>query len=332
MDISSLATSASIAALNDLSAADVWSYATRTITSGGITASEVTDAVWDASVSSHNDAGSFGRGFRQVKEGLVSADGQVNDASATATSFISNLTETVDDYWNEKVINFISGNLVGQSRVIYDYDGTTKTITVEEAFTSAPDDSSEFIILSVHVHPLDEIANAVWNEPRAGNTTFGTFGYYLDSKVSDAGGGGGASAADIWGALLVDYATPGSFGARFQEADRYTNTSANIRYINQGDSYDGEANPVLSWSVTKDYTAYSLTLEITHRVTGAVLLSKAIAATDSTTIQASLSSTDTAFTDLTTAADFGAHRYLIKATLGSSVDSAVIGAVVITQT
>lgn len=312
-DVSALATAASIAALNDLSSTDV------------------TNAVWDASVSSHNLAGSFGRAFRQVKEGLVSIDGQVNDLSATASSFITNLTAAVDDYYNGQTLHFISGSLAGQSQVIRDYNGTTKTITLDSALTSAPANADEFIVLSTHVHAISEITDSIWNAASSSYTTAGTFGYYLDARVS-VSGGSGASAADIWGALLVDYATPGSFGARFQEADRYTNTSANIRYINQGDSYDGEANPVLSWSVTKDYTSYSLTLEITHRVTGQVLLSKAIAATDSTTIEASLSSTDTAFADLTTAADFGAHRYLIKATLGSSVDSAVIGAVVITET
>jgi len=332
VDISGLATSASIAALNDLSAAEVWSYATRTITSGGITASEVTDAVWDASVSSHNDAGSFGRGFRQVKEGLVSTDGQVDDASATATSFVSNLTETVDDYWNEKVINFISGNLVGQSRVIYDYDGTTKTISVEEAFTSAPDNSSEFIILSVHVHPLDEIANAVWNEPRAGNTTAGTFGYYLDARVSESGGAG-ASAADIWGALLSDYAVSGTFGARFQEADRYTNTTANIIYVNQGDAYDDTANNAIVWLVSKDYSAAdSLTLIIEHRVTGSVLLTHAVTYIDATTLKAYLSSSDTAFSTLTTDADFGVHPYRVEADYSGEVQTVVRGAVTIRKT
>jgi hypothetical protein len=37
-DVSALSTSAEIAALNDITAADVWSYATRTVTSGGGTA------------------------------------------------------------------------------------------------------------------------------------------------------------------------------------------------------------------------------------------------------------------------------------------------------
>jgi len=160
-DVSSLATSAAISALNDISAADVWSYATRTITSGGITASEVTDAVWDASVASHNTVGSFGKAFRQVKEGLVSIDGQVNDLSATSTSFITNLATAVDDYYNGQTLHFISGSLAGQSQVIRDYDGATKTITLDSALTSAPSDTDEFIVLSTHVHTMLEIEAAV---------------------------------------------------------------------------------------------------------------------------------------------------------------------------
>ena len=292
----------------------------------------IADAVWDESLSQHNTGGSTGKALKNLKEGIVSYEGQVDDASATTTSFITNLVSSIDDFYNSQTIHFISGILQGQSRLVLDYDGSTKTITVEEALSSAPADGTEFIILSTHVHTITEIADGVWNEAKSGHSTVGTFGYYLDARVSQVGGGGGASAADIWGALLVDYATPGTFGARFQEADRYTNTTANIRYITQGNSYDGTANPEISWAVSKDYTAYDVVLQIIHRVTGTVLLNKAISATDATTIKASLSATDTAFTNLTTPEDFGPHRYIITATSGSSVDSAVIGAVVITET
>ena len=343
---------ASISALNNLSSTDV------------------TNAVWDASTSSHNVAGSFGRAFRQVKEGLVSIDGQVNDLSATASSFITNLSAAVDDFYNGQTLHFISGSLAGQSQVIRDYNGTTKTITLDSALTSAPANADEFIVLSTHVLATSEITDAIWNaasssyttagtfgyyvdaqissagggatageiadavwdETRAGHTTAGTFGYYLDDRVSQVGGGGGASAADIWGALLSDYATAGTFGGRFQEADRYTNTTANIIYVNQGDAYDDTANNAIAWAVAKDYSgADSLTLVIEHRVTGAVLLSHAVTYIDATTLKAYLSSSDTAFSTLTTDADFGVHPYRVEADYSGEVQSAVRGAVTIRQ-
>lgn len=71
----------------------------------------------------------------------------VNDASATTTSFVTNLASTVDDYYNAAFILFTSGALKGQSREISDYDGSTKTITVATALTSAPADGVEFIIV-----------------------------------------------------------------------------------------------------------------------------------------------------------------------------------------
>jgi hypothetical protein len=318
-------------------------------------------------VITKGSAGTIERAFWQSLKAGQLTDGSIS-GTPTASEFDTDLT-AVSGAFDHLLLLFTTGSLAGEARPVSTYNSTNGRIVLQDSLTAAPSSGDEFIIVPDHTTPTSEIVEAIFSEPQSGYTTAGTFGYYLDAQVSSAGGGdvsaiadavwdeqrsghltagtfgyyldarvsqvsggSGASAADIWGALLVDYATPGSFGARFQEADRYTNTGANIRYINQGDSYDGEANPVLSWSVTKDYTSYSLTLEITHRVTGEVLLSKAIAATNSTTIEASLSSTDTAFTDLTTAADFGAHRYLIKATLGSSVDSAVIGAVVITET
>ena len=197
-DVSALATAASIAALNDLSSTDV------------------TNAVWDASTSSHNVAGSFGRGFRQVKEGLVSIDGQVNDLSATTTSFISNLASAVDDFYNDQTIHFISGSLTGQSRVVVDYNGTTKAITVDQALTSAPANGDEFIILSNHVHSVAEIVDAVWSEDQSSYTTAGSFGYYLDAQVSAAGVTPPTAAAiadAVWDEVRSpDHVTEGTFG------------------------------------------------------------------------------------------------------------------------
>lgn len=189
-DVSSLATAASIAALNDISAADVWTYTTRTITSGGITQSEVADAVWNASLSGYNSGGSTGKALKQIKEGVISTDGSVDDTSATSTTFISNLSETTDGFYHDKVMVFISGDLLGQARHIETYVGSTKSITVSQGFTAAPSDGDEFLILATHEHSLNEISESVWSDTHSSYTTDGTFGYYLDAQVSSAGAGG----------------------------------------------------------------------------------------------------------------------------------------------
>ena len=187
-DVSALATSAEIAALNDITANDVYLEFTsgsnedafKADVSGLATSAEITalnnlsttdveTAVWDAAISSHNVGGSFGKAVRQMKEGLVTDESSVNDASATTTSFVTALTSSVDDFYNDKVIVFTSGALTGQSRVIANYVGATKTMTMDEPLTSAPANADEFIILSVHTHTVEQVAQGVYAEFTSGS-------------------------------------------------------------------------------------------------------------------------------------------------------------------
>jgi hypothetical protein len=71
----------------------------------------------------------------------------VSDVGPTTTDFDTDLTETSDDHYNDAFILFYNGVLQGQSRRISDYDGTAKNITVAEAFTEAPANGDDFVIL-----------------------------------------------------------------------------------------------------------------------------------------------------------------------------------------
>jgi len=306
-DVSALATSAQIAALNDPSSADI------------------ADAVWDEALSDHNVGGSTGKALRQLKEGVITTESSINDPSATATTFVTALTEAVDGFFHDKTMVFISGSLSGQARHIETYVGATKAITVSQPFTSAPADGDEFLILATHEHSLNEIADSVWDEPQSGHTTGGTFGYYVDARISQIALGGSSP----WDSLLSDYATPGTFGARFQEAARYTNTDANIIYVTRGDSYDGTANAQLSFAVSKDYSGWTGTMTVRHRVTDAVLMTASVTVESATELRVSLLTSDTAFALLTTDADFGPHPYDIEMVSGASEQSAIQGVMVI---
>ena len=178
------------------------------LASAQLASSDVSDAVWNVAVSSYNNAGTFGRGFKQVKEGLISDDGQAT-ANGTTTSFVSNLSSAVDDFYNEKTIVFTSGSLTGQSRIISDYDGTTKTITVDtrEPFTSAVQSGDEFILLAIHSHTMSEIVHSIWVEPQTNFASdTGSFGFYLDAAVSTSGGGT-VTVSDITQAALAKFVT-----------------------------------------------------------------------------------------------------------------------------
>jgi hypothetical protein len=124
-------------------------------------ATAIDTTVWDASASAHTVAGSFGRKLKNLGEGLVAAEGEVNDASATTSSFVTNLAEATDDHYRDAVISFISGSLNGQSRTISAYNGTTKAVTLDQALTEAPANADEFVILTTHQYTASEIANSV---------------------------------------------------------------------------------------------------------------------------------------------------------------------------
>lgn len=134
------------------------------------TAAAIADAVLDESLAAHNTGGTLGKAIRQIKEGVVSAESTVNDASATTTSFVTALTSAVDDFYNDKILVFIGGALTGQARIISDYNGTTKAITFDEATTSAPANGDGFIILGIHSHTLTQIKQEVRTEMDSNST------------------------------------------------------------------------------------------------------------------------------------------------------------------
>jgi len=130
------------------------------------TSPKLVDDFYDEAESGHNVGGSFGKGFRQVKEGTVSAESTVNDASATATVFVTALSSAVNDFYVDVSLVFIDGILAGQSRPVLSYNGTTKEITLEEALTSAPGNGDAFIIKTDHVHPVSQIQSGLATEAK----------------------------------------------------------------------------------------------------------------------------------------------------------------------
>lgn len=124
-------------------------------------ADAIADGVWDELLTgaTHNIPASAGRRLRQLGD-IISSD--VNDVSATTTKFITNLTESYDQFYKDQLIRFTTGNLTGHVRVIAAYDGGTKEITVEEPMVDSPNDEDEFDIIPTHTHPMIEIAETVW--------------------------------------------------------------------------------------------------------------------------------------------------------------------------
>ena len=120
------------------------------------------DLIWDEPLTgaTHNVAHSSGKRLRQTTA-FQQIDSTVIDASATTTTFITGLTSSVDNFYNDSMLVFTDGALAGQVRAIYDYIGATKTIVLEEALTSAPVNGVAFTIVSLHIHPVSQIQSGL---------------------------------------------------------------------------------------------------------------------------------------------------------------------------
>lgn len=82
-----------------------------------------------------------------IQPSSLGLTGSVNDAAATTTSFVTTLTGYGDDFFNGSFLLFTDGALQGQSRKISDYVSATGALTLASATTSAPANSTPFLIL-----------------------------------------------------------------------------------------------------------------------------------------------------------------------------------------
>ena len=270
---------------------------------GGTSPSAVADAVWDEAASGHNVSGSFGKFIRQMKEGLIVEEATVNDASATTTSFVTALPSAVDDFYNDDTMVFVSGSLTGQSRIIADYNGTTKAVTFDEVWTFSPANGDEFILLAGHNNTLTQIENQIWNAVEANHQITGSTG----KALSDAGGGGGGDATaakqnEILGKLAASSVV-------------YTNPSSpNKLTLIRGDAYDdaAENNGKLTWATGKTLTGATVRFTI-RDASDNILIDQTTAgvstAVNSQTAEVSLTSAATALLTVATTNKFDAEAY-----------------------
>lgn len=110
-------------------------------------------------VTIHGVSGLQDNGFRFETYGHPSAmyptDFGAADISGTVVSggtragFVSNRTETDDDYWLNCIVLFTSGTISGQSQLITGYNGTTKAFTfASPGFSRTIPTSATFIIVN----------------------------------------------------------------------------------------------------------------------------------------------------------------------------------------
>lgn len=169
-------------------------------TAGAINAAQLVDDVMDEDLSGHNVGGSFAKAVRQTKEAIVAADGAVNDASATTTTFITNLLGP--EIYKDVSIVMINGLITGESNPILSHNIGTGEIVVEEGFSSAPANGATFNIGTTHVHPVSQIQAGLATEAKqdAAATNIGTAG----AGLTDLGGMSTAMLAQIFAGGDID--------------------------------------------------------------------------------------------------------------------------------
>jgi hypothetical protein len=72
----------------------------------------------------------------------------VSGGGNSATSFVTDRTETTDDYWKDALLLLTSGVLTGQVKKVTAYNGTTKAVTVENGFTGTPAAGVTFLLVN----------------------------------------------------------------------------------------------------------------------------------------------------------------------------------------
>lgn len=201
------------------------------------TAAEVADAVWDEPMADHRTEASFGTMLQSFHNGTAQAGG-----SATITLDATGSSSTTD-FYKYAVIEIVSGTGIGQSRQITAYNGTSKVATVDPAWTTQPSTDSNYVIRSLGIDAATtaQIADAVWDEARAGHVAAGSFGEYV---LADAVRVSGATAAADGLEAAVSGATP--LPANVTQISGDATAADNAEAFFDGTGYAGTNNVIPS--------------------------------------------------------------------------------------
>lgn len=109
---------------------------------------EIAAAVWDRVLSgaTHNITNSAGRRLRQL-DAVSIIDGTATAGSSNSITLQGTASAT-DDIYDENLIVITEGTGAGQTRVIVEYNGTTKVAIVNRVWQTNPDATSVYEILA----------------------------------------------------------------------------------------------------------------------------------------------------------------------------------------
>jgi hypothetical protein len=317
-----------------LTTATFFAYAKVQLITTPPTAATIADAVWDEAYSGHTIAGTFGKLMDILRKSNNVIEGTIlSSPTPTTTVFKISGADYPTGALEHAILWMNTGTSENQNSPILttvnNGDGTL-TITLEEALVTAPVAGDTVLIdPTSHVHAIADIAAGIWSAASSAySAATGTMGLVMYafsqmlelvtgvwrwkatalSQAPSGGGGGDASQATL---LAVKAKTD----LITSQTANQQQTPVNQISITRGDSYSGSTK--LTRAVTTDYTGYTATFTIRHRVTNAVLLTKAATVDSSTQLSVALTTTDTAFALLVDATEFGPHPYDFRLVSGS---------------
>jgi hypothetical protein len=302
------------------------------ITNGTATPAAIADAVWDEAYNQHTTAGTFGKLMDILRKSNTVIEGTIlASPTPTTTTFRISGADYPTGALEHSVLWMSTGTSAEQNSPILtttnNGDGTL-TITLEEALVTAPIAGDVVLIdPTSHVHAIVDIVSGVWSALTSGLSVVGSTGRALArliGLVEDSSG-------DRFTAKALEQAPAGGGGGDASQAtllavkaktDLITSQTANQQQtpvnqitITRGDSYSGSTK--ITRAVTTDYTGYTATFTIRHRVTNAVLVTKAATVESSVQLSVALTTTDTAFALLVDATEFGPHPYDFRLVSGA---------------
>jgi len=213
---------------------------------------------------------------------MVVTQSTVNDGSASATVFITALTNSTDNFYKNAVLTFTSGALDGQSRRISAYNGTTKTVTLDPALTSAPANGDAFTIVAQNVRVEEQVAEHETAQATE-RTTQSAFRADTTSRLTDI-----ESKIDTITTNLntvdtnLDSVLSTVNSIRTSQQKNYKITLSNVSEIQAGNTYraklailDFESNPVDA-SSTPTILIYDATRAVAQATTTMTKLSTGV--------------------------------------------------------
>lgn len=111
-------------------------------------AADAVDEIWDEAMSGHTTAGTYGDKLRASLTGVLKLTiGVGSSTTALVFSTVDGAAPSAtNDFYNGRVVVFISGTLAGQATDITDYVGATTTATVTALTGSAANGDTAVIV------------------------------------------------------------------------------------------------------------------------------------------------------------------------------------------